>query len=277
MGFAVLGLQLKNGVVAAGARETGRKKKPASIPASRPQAGFSWGTVVQRRELRLLSRYQLDPAASPPARVSTSDGVIAAMVFFVVQGIAAAIALHGSCRIGGGALTKVYSIAGASTFFLFRYIYWRSKTVGVPRILGEKVGRALIIGAVAGCVAAAGGVAYLHAVRASGIAQQQLLDSARGIAGSIWIPVLAIVAAPLFEEFIFRGLIFGGLKRSVGLAASIGAANCEVSHLRVLAAWRVSVCAAAYGRGGPIAATLADDQCNANRRSKSCEDPQRPR
>ena len=31
----------------------------------------------------------------------------------------------------------------------------------------------------------------------------------------------AIGAAPLFEEFIFRGLIMGGLRRSLGAAASI--------------------------------------------------------
>jgi hypothetical protein len=35
--------------------------------------------------------------------------------------------------------------------------------------------------------------------------------------------VLAIRAAPQFEEFIFRGLIFGGLRRTMGVAASVTA------------------------------------------------------
>jgi ABC-2 type transport system permease protein len=452
-GFAVLGQQLKNGVVAAGARESGRKLKVGPTPVARPRSGFSWGTVVQRRELRLLSRdrsflvqtlvlpviivasqivfqgrvhggsianagntlvastafalaaytlmmsafqtlnteggslwllftvprsldsilvekaklwailalayptlvfavvmalrghidlellglagvvlfgvpiysviavalgvfgsdplaqdartrvrptyvymyfslagiytyaifasewwqrivlaalsgllalalwqkardelpYLLDPAASPPARVSTSDGVIAAMVFFVVQGIAAAISWRGSHHISGGALTIAYSIAGATTFFVFRYIYWRSKTVDVPRLFGAHIGRALLIGVAAGSVAAVGGLAYLHVLRASGIAQQQLADSARDISGSIWIPVLAIVAAPLFEEFIFRGLIFGGLKRSMGLLASVGASAAvfAVVHppLSMIPVFFLGVCTAiAYDR-----------------------------
>ena len=205
--------------------------------------------------------YLLDPAASPPARVSTSDGVIAAMVFFVVQGIAAAISLRGSHHISGGALTIAYSIAGAFTFFLMRYIYWRSKTVGVPRLFGERIGRALAIGIAAGCVAAAIGLVYLHLLRTSGIAQQQLLDSARDISGSIWIPVLAIFAAPLFEEFIFRGLIFGGLKRSLGLTASIGASAAvfAVVHppLSMIPVFLLGVCTAiAYERSKILLAPM---------------------
>ncbi len=53
--------------------------------------------------------------------------------------------------------------------------------------------------------------------------QDGLTRSAVGLSGNIWIPVLAVVAAPLFEEFIFRGLIFGGLRRSLGAAPSITA------------------------------------------------------
>jgi len=39
----------------------------------------------------------------------------------------------------------------------------------------------------------------------------------------VWILPLAVLAAPLFEEFIFRGLIFGGLRRSMPLAAAMAA------------------------------------------------------
>ena len=31
-----------------------------------------------------------------------------------------------------------------------------------------------------------------------------------------WIALLAIFAAPIFEEFIFRGLLYGGFRRSIG-------------------------------------------------------------
>ncbi len=76
--------------------------------------------------------YLLDPAASPPARVSTSDGVIAAMIFFVVQGITAAVLMDREHRLSGGALVAAYSLAGALTYGSFRFIYWRSKPRGFP-------------------------------------------------------------------------------------------------------------------------------------------------
>jgi len=41
----------------------------------------------------------------------------------------------------------------------------------------------------------------------------------------IWICILVIVAAPLFEEFLFRGLIFQGLRRTTGpVLAVLGSA-----------------------------------------------------
>jgi ABC-2 type transport system permease protein len=49
---------------------------------------------------------------------------------------------------------------------------------------------------------------------------------------SLWICALAILAAPLFEEFLFRGLIFKGLLRSTGpvLAALASAALFALIH-----------------------------------------------
>jgi ABC-2 type transport system permease protein len=159
--------------------------------------------------------YLLDPAASPPARVSTSDGIIAAMMFFVVQGVALAIFMMATHRISGEAIVTAYSIAGATTFGLFRLVYWRSKTVGIPRIFAAGLGGAVRWGIGAGLAAAAAGAIYLYALRRLDLLQDVVRDSARGLAANIWIPLLAIVAAPIFEEFIFRGLIFGGLRRSL--------------------------------------------------------------
>ncbi len=43
------------------------------------------------------------------------------------------------------------------------------------------------------------------------------LDSLAGV----WIVPLAVIAAPLFEEFIFRGLVFRGMRRSLPLRWSM--------------------------------------------------------
>jgi membrane protease YdiL (CAAX protease family) len=43
------------------------------------------------------------------------------------------------------------------------------------------------------------------------------LDSLAGL----WIVPLAVIGAPLFEEFIFRGLVFRGMRRSLPLGWSM--------------------------------------------------------
>lgn len=167
--------------------------------------------------------YLLDPAASPPARVSTSDGIIAAMVFFVVQGITLAIFRLSTGHLSGKAIVTAYTIAGATTFALFRLVYWRAKTVGVPRIIAPGIGGAVRWGIGAGLAAAAIGAAYLYALRRLDLLQDVMRESARELTANIWIPLLAVVAAPIFEEFIFRGLIFGGLRRSLNAFPAIAA------------------------------------------------------
>ena len=63
--------------------------------------------------------------------------------------------------------------------------------------------------------AALAGAVYLYALRRMDLLQDVMRESARGLSANVWIPLLAVVAAPIFEEFIFRGLIFGGLRRSL--------------------------------------------------------------
>jgi membrane protease YdiL (CAAX protease family) len=167
--------------------------------------------------------YLLDPAASPPARVSTSDGVIAAMLFFVVQGITLAIFMASTHHLSGTAIVTAYSIAGAITFSVFRLVYWRSKTVGIPAVFGAGAAKAVGWGIGAGLVAALGGVGYIYALQRLDVLQDVMRESAKGLSAGLWIPVLAVVAAPIFEEFIFRGLIFGGLRRSLGALPAIAA------------------------------------------------------
>jgi ABC-2 type transport system permease protein len=114
-----------------------------------------------------------------------------------------------------------YSIAGATTFGLFRLVYLRSKTVGIPRIFGPGTAKALGWGIGAGLAAAAAGAVYLYALRRMDLLQDVMRESARELSANIWIPLLAVVAAPIFEEFIFRGLIFGGLRRSLDALPAI--------------------------------------------------------
>lgn len=177
--------------------------------------------------------YMLDPAASPPARVSVSDGLVAALLFFVVQGVTATALMQGreNGAADGGVWLAAFTVAGAVTYLLMRFNFWRLKSEGVPKIFGDRAsraerlgaaaGRAVGWGALGGLIAAAGAFAYLALARHTPLVEEASRTVLAGNENLALFAVLAVCAAPVFEEFIFRGLIFGGLRRSAGLAFSV--------------------------------------------------------
>jgi membrane protease YdiL (CAAX protease family) len=165
--------------------------------------------------------YLLDPAASPPSRVSVSDGLIAALIFFVIQGVVLLIWFRRSQTPSVNGVWIAFCVAGAVTYGSMRLVYWRARTQGVPRLLGEGVPGALLWGLAGGLAAALVAIAYLKVVLPLdlfSIAQQAVRPADPWLA--VALAAVAIVAAPFFEEFIFRGLVFGGLRRSLGPAVS---------------------------------------------------------
>jgi membrane protease YdiL (CAAX protease family) len=190
--------------------------------------------------------FLLDPDASPPPRVSTSDGLIAVMLFFIAQGVAAAVII-GRGRVTGAAVLVAFSIGGAITYSLMRYVYAQSKTEGVPRVVGAGGGEALI-GFAGGVVAGAIGVFYLLGLQRLDLFESAVSQSKSYALLGLWALPLALIAAPLFEEFIFRGLVFGGLRRSFGLwpAALASAALFAIMHpaFSILPVFMLGVCTA---------------------------------
>lgn len=193
--------------------------------------------------------YLLDPTSSPPARVSLADGLIAAMMFFVFQGLTAQMLVQAGQPPTGSVVLLTFSIAGALTFILMRLIYWRTHATGVPRLFGPQYARALRWGMGGGAVAAIAGIAYLSFVFHSEFLVQSLRANLMiGKQIAPWLVVLAVVVAPMCEEFIFRGLIFGGLRRSLGLwpAVLASAAIFAIVHpaIAVIPVFGLGVCAA---------------------------------
>jgi membrane protease YdiL (CAAX protease family) len=170
--------------------------------------------------------YLLDPSAAPPASVSLADGLIAALIFFVLQALVALLGLAVTGSTGSRTLTApvvwvAFAAGGALTYAVMRLIYWRAGTAGVPRLLGPQVGTAALWGLGGGAVAAAGGLAYIAVARAfDWFPAVREANHAADPLTFLWIGSLAVLAAPIFEEFIFRGLIFGGLRRSLGFGAA---------------------------------------------------------
>ncbi len=204
--------------------------------------------------------YLLDPSASPPARVSVSDGMIAALMFFVLQALV--IVIFQVSKSGAAPTTMLwvaFSIAGAVTFAAMRIVYWRAGTAGVPRMLGDGLPQALLWGVGGGVAASLAGIAYMEIIaifdlfpRATRVADRSTL---------IALAALAVAAAPVFEEFIFRGLIFAGLRRSFGLWAATlaSAAIFAIVHppVSVIPVFVLGVCAAlVYERTRMLAAPM---------------------
>jgi membrane protease YdiL (CAAX protease family) len=193
--------------------------------------------------------FLLDPSASPPSRVSVSDGLIAALIFFVLQALVVLAQMGVEAVVTSNMMWISFCVAGAATYGIVRLVYWRSRTADVPRMLNGRVALALLWGVIGGAAAALAGLTYLHIVVVMDAfpALRQaspLTDSA----APWWLAAVAIVAAPIFEEFIFRGLIFRGLERSFGLgiAAVASAAIFAIVHppLAVIPVFCMGVCAA---------------------------------
>jgi membrane protease YdiL (CAAX protease family) len=206
--------------------------------------------------------YLLDPAAAPPARVSTSDGLIAATAFFILQGIAYLLFSDDPKKVDMQAATIAFGLAGLLVYGLMRLVYWRAKTTGVPAILrGVDLKLSLRAAVPAALLSGAAGLAYMAFLRHTPL-WTEIANAATATANQRgWVLALAVVAAPLCEEFIFRGLIYGGLRRSMpALPAMLAsAAIFAVIHppLSMLPVFVLGVCTAwTYERSKTLLAPM---------------------
>ena len=177
--------------------------------------------------------YLLDPTAAPPPRVSLADGMLAALLFFVVQALVVVLLARKAGKPTGSDLVVAFVAAGAVASIGTRLAHHFLKATGVPRVVGPGTGRAALWGLVGGVVAAAVGVGYLLVILQLPGVRPALDESQLHLPRpGAWLVVLAVLAAPLFEETIFRGLVFGGLRRSVRFrwAALASAAIFAVVH-----------------------------------------------
>jgi len=203
--------------------------------------------------------YLLDSGASPPARVSASDGLIAATGFFIVQAIIALLMMRGEAAPTPQVMTVAFGAAGLLVYAMMRFIYWRAKTTEVPVIAWRaKWLQAVRVAAAPCALACAVALAYLYALRYwhVDIPAGTLLPG-----GRLWLIALAVVAAPLCEEFIFRGLIYGGLRRSLPVwqAVAASAAIFAVVHppISMLPVFVVGLCTAwTYERSKTLLAPM---------------------
>ena len=228
---------------------------------------------------KLVTRlpFLLDPAAAPPPVISVADGVTAALAFFVLQALFS-LPFRDGDHTPALVLLVSFVCAGSAVAAAALLVFRRSGVpdllfaLGLRRPAGSRAGtpRALAVGVGAGGVAAA--LAFLYAGLARHVpglaegfdeAQRSLGEIDRG--ARLWMLALSVLAAPVFEEFIFRGILYRGFRHSVRppLAALASAVVFALVHpaataLPVFAmAW---LAARAYERTGwlltPVAAHM---------------------
>jgi ABC-2 type transport system permease protein len=189
--------------------------------------------------------YLLDPTEAPPASIAVADGVLAALGFFAFQGIFMLLFSVGS-EPSFAALTLAFAAAGLLVALASLWFFARSRvpnllaTLGLVRPASRGRAfelRALGIGVLAGGAAAMFGLGYrslvlrvpmLRELIESDAEPSQKLDAS----ARVWLTVLAVVAAPLFEEFVFRGILYRGFRRSFAapLAALMSAVVFALVH-----------------------------------------------
>jgi membrane protease YdiL (CAAX protease family) len=180
--------------------------------------------------------YLLDPEISPPPEVSLADGLIAALAFFVLQGFLVIIFTQGQIEPNFRPITLAYGIAGITVTIVMTIVLAARRIPDLAAYLGfattkfkpglERVSKSAGLGLFAGGVAASGAAVYIHILTLTPAwkawieksSQQSMLFSPKNYP---WMLLLAVVAAPLCEEFIFRGLVFRGLRRSLHPALAI--------------------------------------------------------
>jgi ABC-2 type transport system permease protein len=188
------------------------------------------------QKVKDFTPYILDPVERPPREVGLADGMIAALAFFAMQGLIFLFLRSVSEASFASQITIAYVVAGITVGVAAMLILSRQgitdiwETVGLmPSGVAQRflpVGRSLLVGVVCGLVAAFGAFIYLRALNL--FPQWQLWRQDAELTSFLtraekpfWLILLMIVAAPVFEEFIFRGLVFRGLRRTTGPALAV--------------------------------------------------------
>jgi ABC-2 type transport system permease protein len=179
--------------------------------------------------------YMLDPGELPPPRLTLSFAMTAAFFFYLVQSLVTGVIVLANKEKGaefafGGGIIIAFAIAGVVVGGGSLLALHFRKIPDWPREIGLRSGRkggvlaAVLIGPLAGFAAA--GIAFLY-VRWVGSVEslREAMERANTLQGKLgpwWMmALLAVVAAPLCEEFLFRGLVFRSLRRTLPLTLSV--------------------------------------------------------
>lgn len=204
---------------------------PATYPKVVTMAIFALAAVALWQKARARAPYLLDPVSRPPPSLDVADAIIAAFAFFAVQGVATVVLVVTQTSVGQ-AVAWGYSLAAVAVgvlsmlmlgarripgFFAQVGLAWprggagaafRSAAVSVGLGVGAGVAAA---GFAAGYLWVVGHIPALRPWLEAPTLWNQIQQSDR-----VWMILMFVVAAPIFEEYLFRGLLLRSLQRHTG-------------------------------------------------------------
>jgi hypothetical protein len=214
--------------------------------------------------------FLLDPVSKPPPTISLSDGLIAALFFFVVQGALFVLFVGPFHLPQWPSIVASFAGAGFLVTLVSLGFLWRRKVASLCRTIGLSFGNGLLP------VSREGLRWALPAVLVA-VSYQYLATKWLWLADQVackgptlfrlatrdvyWVVGLAVIAAPVFEEIIFRGLVFRGLRSSLrlALAVPVSAAVFAIVHpaVSLVPVFLMAVCAAvAFERSASLLAPM---------------------
>ncbi len=156
--------------------------------------------------------YLLDPVASPPRTFSFADGLIFVALFFILQAFLHPVFFMASPNLFTSLFIS-YTTAGAISCGLTFYMIWRldlSLESLLPFIQLESPGRQLIYGVGLSALQAGVGVGYLSFIRY--MQWIPLPESLNAVSSNVPFVMMLVFMAPLFEEILFRGILYNSLR-----------------------------------------------------------------
>ena len=212
---------------------------PLMLSAAAGQAVFSgdvWLLCVQLvligsldvsvwQKLKAELPFLTEPAEDPPPRLYLMHGLLAAYGYFALQGLGFLIAA--AAKVPPAAFLPVASGIAAAIVAALTFWLLSRKKVRILPAESAPAAQSLLLAAAGLAAACAIGFLWLSALEwmpftAEAIRQSRAaLQSTSSIGEWIGLAALACIVAPLCEEFIFRGLVYQGLRRTHGWAWSM--------------------------------------------------------
>ena len=209
--------------------------------------------------------YLLDPTQAPPPRIGAADGLMVAFAFYAVQGLLA-MALAVTPGSGGPAEQQVSActMAGALVAVAAAILYRLRRQTAVPMKTAGWL-RTASIGVGWGAVTVLFGVFYLAAAHRlpwlSVVGSEPVAVKSLSTVETLWYGLMMVAAAPIFEEYVYRGVLLRGLLGDVrpAVAILVSAAVFTLSHppVAVLPVFVLGLATAlAYRMTGRLAAPI---------------------